>query len=91
MGGHIGPQPLRDADDLLGLPHLCGADLTQATLANQLYRAAIVILQLCFALGCLVSIQNPGRSWLWPLLALLVHETQDQPFMLWYSKLETVF
>ena len=91
MGGHIGPQPLRDADDLLGLPHLCGADLTQATLANQLYRAAIVILQLCFALGCLVSIQNPGRSWLWPLLALLVHETQDQPFMLWYSKLETVY
>ncbi|CAL1153270.1 unnamed protein product, partial [Cladocopium goreaui] len=47
--------------------------LQPVTLANQLYRAAIVILQLCFALGCLVSIENPGRSWLWPLLALLVH------------------
>ena len=80
MGGHMGPQPLRDADNLLGLPHLCGADLTKVTLANQLYRAAIVILQLCFVLGCLVSIENPGRSWLWPLLALLVHETQDQTF-----------
>ena len=51
MGGHMGPQPLRDADNLLGLPHLCGADLTKVTLANQLYRAAIVILQLfCFGL-----------------------------------------
>ena len=91
MGGHMGPQPLRDADNLLGLPPLCGADLTKVTLANQLYRAAIVILQLCFVLGCLVSIENPGRSWLWPLLALLVHETQDQPFIQWFSKLEAVY
>ena len=51
MGGHMGPQPLRDADNLLGLPHLHGADLTKVTLANQLYRAAIVILQLCFVFG----------------------------------------
>ena len=91
MGGHMGPQPLRNADNLLGLPHLCVADLTKVTLANQLYRAAIVILQLCFVLGCLVSIENPGRSWLWPLLALLVHETQDQPFIQWFSKLEAVY
>lgn len=91
LGGHMGPQPLRDADNLLGLPHLQGADLVKVTLANNLYRAAVLILRCCYLLGCLVSIENPGRSWLWQLLALLVQETNDKPFISWYSLLEGVY
>ena len=65
LGGHMGPQPLRDANNLMGLPHLQGSDLVKVTLANKLYRAAVLVLLWCYKLGCLVSLENPGRSWLW--------------------------
>ena len=91
LGGHMGPQPLRDAEHLLGFPTLTGADKTKVELANQLYRSAIRILQICMYLGCLVSIENPARSWLWALLALLVKETKQPDFMSWYSNLESVY
>ena len=51
LGGHMGPQPLRDAEHLRGLPHLTGADKTKVSLANQLYQAAIRILQVCMVFG----------------------------------------
>ena len=91
LGGHMGPQPLRDANNLLGLPQLQGSDLVKVTLANKLYRAAILILLWCYKLGYLVSLENPGRSWLWQLLALLVQETNNGPFIEWYSLLESVY
>ena len=71
LGGHAGPQPLRDANNLLGFAHLSGADLIKVTLANNLYRAANSLLQLCCLIGCLVSLENPARSWLWQLLQAL--------------------
>ena len=91
LGGRMGPQPLRDAENLLGLPFLQGADLTKVNLANALYKSAIGILKLCFLLQCLVSVENPGRSWIWPLLALLVNQTADEAFITWYSGLESVY
>ena len=46
LGGHMGPQPLRSAEHLLGIPTLTGADETKVNLANQLYRSAIRTLQI---------------------------------------------
>ena len=91
LGGHMGPQPLRSAEHLLGFPTLTGADETKVNLANKLYRAAIRILQICMLLGCLVSIENPARSWLWALLAVLVKETNNSQFVAWFSDLESVY
>ena len=91
LGGRMGPQPLRDAENLLGFPFLQGADLMKVTLANALYKSAIGILKLCFLLRCLVSVENPGRSWIWPLLAFLVNQTADEAFIAWYSGLESVY
>ena len=66
-----GPTPLRDADNLLGRPGLSVNDQAKVQSANQLYHLAIWVLRWCMSSGCMVSIENPHRSWLWPLLALL--------------------
>ena len=87
----MGPQPLRSAEHLRGFPHLAGADKIKVDLANQLYKSAIRILQICMALGCLVSIENPARSWLWALLAILVKDTNDQLFISWFANLESIY
>ena len=91
LGGHTCPRPLRDADTLLGLPDLSGEDLPKVTLANKLYKIAISLLKLCFIIECLVSLENPGRSWSWPLLALLEPQTHDPEFIEWYLKLEGIY
>ena len=91
LGGHMGPQPLRSAEHLRGFPHLTGADKIKVDLANQLYNSAIRILQICMVLGCLVSIENPARSWLWALLAVLVKDTNDQLFISWFANLESIY
>ena len=39
-------------------------------------------------LQCIVSIENPARSWLWPLLAPLVKQTANEGFINWYFSLE---
>ena len=52
LGGHMGLQSPRDANNLLGLPHLQGSDLVKVTLAQ---------------------------------------ETNNGPFIKWYSLLESVY
>eukprot|EP00435_Cladocopium_sp_Y103_P033666 s1851_g8.t1 len=91
LGGHMGPRPLRDEKHLMGMPDLQGADRIKVDLANQLYEAAISIIHLCFLLQCLLSIENPARSWLWQILAKLVQQSDDPQFVLWYSQLESVY
>ena len=75
------PAPLRDAQHLMGKPHLKPHDKIKVDKANQIYKHAISLLQTCFELKCIVSIENPARSWLWPLLAMLVKETGRQDFI----------
>jgi len=87
----MGPQPLRSVEHLRGFPHLTGADKTKVDLANKLYNSAIRILHICMVLGCLVSIENPARSWLWALLAVLVKDTNDQLFISWFASLESIY
>ena len=91
FGGHMGPPPLRDANHLLGLPNLQEVDQLKVDLANKLYKCAIRLLEVCMVLQCLVSIENPARSWLWPLLALLVKETRNADFINWFANLESVY
>ena len=83
------PVPLRDAQHLMGRPHLKPHDKLKVQKANQIYRHAISLLMICFELGCIVSIENPARSWLWPLLAMLVKETQHTEFIRWYFSMQS--
>ena len=91
FGGHMGPPPLRDAENLLGLPGLSTNDQTKVELANKLYQCAIQLLKVCKELGCMISIENPARSWLWALLAMLVKATNDDDFIAWFANLESVY
>ena len=86
------PAPLRDEQHLLGKPNLKPHDKVKVEKANQIYSNAIVLLQICFGLKCIVLIENPARSWLWPLLATLVKETGRTAFIQWYfSLVSTMF
>ena len=86
------PAPLRDELHLLGKPNLKPHDKIKVGKANQIYANAVFLLQICFELNCIVSIENPARSWLWPLLAMLVKETGRTDFIQWYfSLVSTMF
>ena len=81
------PRPLRDSDNLLGFPWLRGADWDKSQSANALYRFAVRLLLICWKLSISPSIENPTRSWLWGVLALLVEELQIDSFTQWFSRL----
>ena len=46
------------------------------------------MLYLCWKNNIRVSIENPERSWLWEVLALLVKEYEDLDFLRWLEKLD---
>ena len=56
---HTAPLPLRSAEHLMGLPHLCGTNLAKVQAANKLYDFGARLLFLCFQLNILVSV---GKS-----------------------------
>ena len=84
------PQPLRSEEHLEGMPSLTGSDLLKVQTANSLYKASVVILEVCRRIGCCITIENPLRSWLWMLLAHYVRLTGNQALIEWYSALECV-
>ena len=55
-----------------------------------MYRTAVKVLIACYNCGAIVVIENPVRSWLWPLLALLVKQTNNKGFIDWYFSLHEV-
>lgn len=75
----------------MGLPNLRSVDQLKVDLANKLYQCAIHLLQVCMVLGCLVSIENPARSWSWALLAMFVKATHQPDFISWFANLESFF
>ena len=87
-GSQAGPRPLRDADNFVGFPWLRGAKAAQAQAANEVYSAAIELLFLAFSTSAIVTIENPTRSWLWPLLTKLIKERGPQSFANWFLQLE---
>ena len=87
------PRPLRDGDNLLGKPGLTPHETSRVQLANQIYILAVHALFAAFSCGALVTLENPMRSWLWALLALLVKQmfpSEDDAFRQWYFNLEDV-
>lgn len=84
------PPPLRDAEFLMGFPHLTGVNLQKVTQANRLYANAVIFLHACFRLGIRVCIENPQRSWLWGILLALVREQNDPAFLHWFAHLVKV-
>ena len=89
--GHSGPPPLRDAEHLHGFPSLTGENAAKVQQANKLYHKALHLMWLCYKHGTLVSIENPARSWLWPLLASMVRAFGDDGFTQWFANLESVY
>ena len=60
----------------------------QVACANQVYRSCVRLLFRAYKTGALVTIENPVRSWLWPLLAILIKEHGPQSFVDWYFSLQ---
>ena len=87
---HSAPPPLRSAEHLMGLPGLSHANRSKVEAANRLYHFACRLLFLCFTKSILVSVENPTRSWLWGILALIVSSYNDLAFTEWFAALSRV-
>ena len=75
----------------MSLPGLSSANLTKVRSANELYHFACRILFLCFTKSILVPVENPTRSWLWGILAMLVASYQHPEFTpQWFAALSRV-
>lgn len=88
--GAPSPRPLRSAEHLLGLPDLTPHEQHRVDSANRIYQTAEAVLFIIFSLGLLVSIENPERSWLWAVIALLVKRRGDDAYSRWYFSLQDV-
>ena len=88
LPGGGGARPLRAADALFGICDLRTHEQQQVQAANQVYEAAVHILQHAWKMQALVSIENPTRSWLWAILAKLVKSKGPAPFVEWYFQLQ---
>ena len=75
-------------DNLFGKAGLRPAEQEQVKAANQVYEQAVEVLCLAFNRGALVTLENPVRSWLWPLLAVLVKRRGPASFRQWYFALQ---
>ena len=87
---HSAPPPLRSAQHLMGLPGLSNANSRKVEAANRLYHFACRLLFMCFTKSILVSVENPTRSWLWGILALLVSSYNHSAFTEWFAALSRV-
>ena len=86
------PRPLRDQNNLLGLDCLKESERHRVNCASKVYRTAEHVLFLIFCLGLWVSLENPERSWLWAILAMLVKQRNNAEYTAWYFNLvDTTF
>eukprot|EP00435_Cladocopium_sp_Y103_P047305 s818_g13.t2 len=88
--GAPNPRPLRNSDNLFGLPNLTQAEFRRVDAANQVYITAEILLFSCFLLGIYLSVENPERSWLWALLAALVKKRSNPAYQQWYFSLSDI-
>ena len=88
LPGRDGARPLRGPDALFGLPNLRPFESEQVAAANAVYKACVRVLFRAYQTGALLTVENPVRSWLWPLLASLVKQFGHKAFAEWYFALQ---
>ena len=86
------PRPLRDQNNLLGLDGLTDSERHRVDCANKVCRTAEHVLFLIFSFGLWVSLENPERSWLWAILAMLVKQRNNADYATWnFNLVDTTF
>ena len=88
LPGNQGARPLRGPDDLFGFANLKPFEAAQVEASNAVYKACVRILFRAYETGALITIENPVRSWLWPLLAVLVKSQGSKAFSDWFFSLQ---
>ena len=88
LPGNQGARPLRGPDDLFGFADLKPFEAAQVAASNAVYKACVRILFRAYETGALIAIENPVRSWLWPLLAVLVKSQGSKAFSDWFFSLQ---
>ena len=90
LAGAPNPRPLRSAEHFFGLPGLTPSESARVTGANEVYITAEILMYHCFLLEAFISLENPERSWLWALLAVLVKQRNDAAYNEWFFNLTDV-
>lgn len=88
--GAPNPRPLRSPDQLFGISDLTPSESTRVQAANEVYMTAEVLMYHCFLLQIFISLENPERSWLWAILAILVKRRPDTAYHQWFFGLVDV-
>ncbi|CAE7410690.1 unnamed protein product, partial [Symbiodinium sp. CCMP2456] len=73
------PQPLRDAQHPLGLPHIDHASLDGIRVykANQLYALSLKLALYAARHNLVISLENPSRSWAWAALVQMLRNLRS--------------
>ena len=88
--GAPSPQPLRDAQHLLGLPNLNSADAKRVALANELAQFTVELIDLARQFGIFISIENPENSWMWGVLCHFVKLKQSKALSKFWNDMYAV-
>ena len=84
------PRPLRDSAHVLGLPGLSQVDKAKVAAANNLAGFPVSLLALALRQHFFLSIENPGNSWMWSVLAHYVRSRGDPALAAAFSNLHRV-
>ena len=84
------PQPLRDANHVLGIPGIHARDQARVASANILASFVVDILEYSLETGCFVSIENPLNSWMWLVIEHYVKSRQNVRLNSFFQKMISV-
>ena len=84
------PRPLRNSANVLGLPGLSQTDRAKVEAANKLADFTVSLLALALRQHFFLSIENPGNSWMWSVLAHCVRSRGDPALAAAFSNLHRV-
>ena len=88
--GAPNPRPLRTPEQLFGISNLTQSESARVQAANEVYTTAEVLIYHCYLLHIFISLENPERSWLWAILAVLVKRRPDTAYHQWFFGLADV-
>ena len=90
--GAPNPAQLRSAEFPLGLPSIPTGSINYARVmqANMLYDFAVALFTMLLAMDCVISFENPKRSWFWAAMIQLLLRRQVQSTIAAWNKLDEV-